>query len=246
MKYLVLILFAILISCDYPLLEIQHDGDTIHGTSIPTDTIINPIDTTQQQSDSCMSYVELVNTKVSTWAINLDGLPTPTYQFFYKPAETFIPIDIDSFFNQAGGDSKTYFSGINVFGIVTGIDNPSWVMQHSLYMLDQFGSLYLIYLNPYNFSTRGALKFYQFFDEIVLHSNVKRIDFWNTAYECEQYLQVIDYFINNCIDGHGKIFDIRHIPMSCPIDAERIAKLKLAGFTILPQQFNAPPPYIRA
>jgi hypothetical protein len=222
MKYLIIILsFIFLQSCDpygFPIWGL--DGEPVND-SITTLPII----------DTCNSYQELVNTKFSTWAINLDGLISTGYEFYYKHnGGQFVPIDIDSFLNQYG-QSTTYYSGINICGIVTGLDNPSYVISSHLYTFDGFGNIFEIYLRPYDLDMQGALTFDQFFDIIVNHSNFHRLGFWNTAFTQDQYLTIIDYRIDNCIDGSDNTIDLRFIPGI--VDNERLDQLHLAHFTIL-------------
>jgi len=109
------------------------------------------------------------------------------------------------------------------------------MQNHTLYIVDAFGTWYLIYFSPYSFVHSGTLTFEQFFNELIIHSNFKMLGFWNTAFTCAEYLMILDYIIDNCIDGTGNKIDLRHIPLTCPIDQERIDKLEAADFIVYPQ-----------
>ncbi len=232
MKYLVIILsFLFLLSCD-GYLGVYTDPDIIiHTDTIPSDTSNDTI-VTLPLFDTCDSYQEIVNTKFSTWATNLDGIFPNTYTWVYKPSTTvYLITDIDQFMLEHYGPTKIYYSGVNVAVIVNGLDNPSYIQNHSLYLVDAFGTYNLVYFSKYNLTFNGTLTFEQFFNELILHSNFNRLGFWNTAFTHDEYLMLIDYIIDNCINGTGNIIDLRAIPGI--VDQERIDQLHLAHFTVL-------------
>lgn len=233
MKYLFLIFFFLgVLSCNPNGFPIWPGGDD--PTPTPIDTIIVPIDTLPLVLDTCDSYADIVSTKFSTWAINLDGIFPTGYQFYYQTyGGQFIPIDIDTYLNQYGV-SKTYYSGINICGIVTGLDNPSFTLNHTLYVFDLFGNVFNIQLQPYLFNFQGALTYDQLFAELVLHSNFHYMAFFNVSLTQDQINELMDYLIDNCISGIGNTINFRHLPPGIIVDNDRRGLLDLAGFTILP------------
>lgn len=174
---------------------------------VPTDPVTNPI------NDTCEMYEAVTTPVFSSFHINLDvAQPDPVFYFNGQPINNFY--------------TTIYQSGQNIGGI-----SPSNYGSNKIYVYDGGAKHYLQFISQ-GLNFRGALTFDQYWQELQSHRSAQFIRFSNTGYTCDQIIQVLNFFLEECYETPDFI-DLRPVSIgACVIPTEIITECELRGSTV--------------
>lgn len=219
MKHLLYLFLALTIaSCELIEAVAPVDWSYTPPAPEPIDSLLPP--------DTCSEYFQF-NDPFITGVLQFDIIPD-TIIWYYRND----PID----FNIAFPTHTLYISGHNVSLIVFGT-NVYTQWQANIWAHDGSGAKnYLsfgreVYDDRQQFNFLGALTYNQMLELMPQILSARRFGFYNSGLTCEQAESLIQILADNCVDGEGKIMDLRHAP--CVPNSNIMLYLTNANWQIL-------------
>jgi hypothetical protein len=195
----------------------------------PDTPIESPVDTIIPEPfvfDTCSEYITIDTPQFFCFYINFDCEPE-NIQWYYD--YDLNPIDLNMFLSQYGVVTL-YESGQNMAGLVDGTANLQ-VLNGKVYCKYDCGARHTLVFSDHGLYFRGALTFAEYWSELIARPSVKRLNFANTGYTCDEVLQVLHFLLEDCKAGNGTI-DLR--PMStCGFPSDVIEELLNRNWIIL-------------
>lgn len=214
MKHLLYLFLALTIaSCELIEAVAPVDWSYTPPAPEPIDSLLPP--------DTCESYQSITTPAFITGVLQFDVVPTTVTWYMGNN-----PIDLSTIFP----DFDLYWSGHNLALIVTGTNNHTQY-QAKIWTRDGSGAKNYLSFSRQQFNFLGALTYAEQFILIQTHVSARRFGFYNSGLDCAQAESLIQILQDNCVDGSGKIMDLRFAP--CVINADLMGYLVDSDWTIL-------------
>lgn len=197
----------------------------INGRDVEKTTAIPPIDWGYypiQLQDTCDVLINYTQPLFLGFWTEKDSAPDSVT--WYYDGE---PINLYDFLGQFGVP-RIYYHGVSKGGTLTGTNNPGYL--NKIYCKSAAGIRTHLVFQSMTLQSRGAMSFGEFLLEIDLLKSFKRIGFQGTGYTCLQIEFIMQWIIDECIDGTGRIIDMRNCGCTLPIEISDI--LESRGFEI--------------
>lgn len=137
------------------------------------------------------------------------------------------PINLYDFLSQFGVP-RIYYHGVSKGGTLTGTNNPGYL--NKIYCKSSAGVKTHLVFQSMTLQSRGAMSFGELLLEIDLLRSFKRVGFQGSGYTCLQIEFLMQWIIDECIDGTGRIIDMRNSGCTLPTEISDI--LESRGFEI--------------